>query len=80
MDYFTGIVSFLVLWSVIFLCALPIGVKIRGAQDTGFADSAPTNPRVKIKFFYSFILSALIFIVMLIVSHIMGFSIRNCFL
>jgi len=50
MSIFTSVIVFLlVFWTVLFM-VLPWGNKARDISETGMANSAPSNPRIKQKF------------------------------
>lgn len=49
MDIVTFIVTYIVLWWLIFLMALPIGVKAEASPEIGHATSAPSNPNIGYK-------------------------------
>ena len=64
MTWVTGIVTFLGLWSLLFLCWLPVGLRIPEKTQEGFADSAPVNPRIKHKLWRSFLATVVVMCVL----------------
>ena len=50
MDWFTGIVTYLLLWWVALFCVLPIGARPRDTEvEEGGWRGAPANPRLGLK-------------------------------
>lgn len=49
MNWFTGIMVYVILWWLIWFTLLPIGVRIPDQAEKGHADSAPSNPRLWLK-------------------------------
>ena len=50
MNWFTGILVYVVVWWVVIFAVLPWGIRIPDRQeDTGHAPSAPANPRIWLK-------------------------------
>lgn len=61
---FSYIVIFVCVWWIIFYMALPFGNKVTKAPEQGHADSAPTKPRLGIKFIITTIISTILTIIM----------------
>ncbi|MGB4191335.1 MAG: DUF1467 family protein [Rickettsiales bacterium] len=53
-------VVFVCIWWIIFFMALPFRAQITEKPELGHADSAPTNPHLKIKVIITTIISALL--------------------
>ncbi|MEX1108074.1 MAG: DUF1467 family protein [Dongiaceae bacterium] len=50
MNWFTGVLVFVVIWWVVIFAVLPWGVRVPDRQDdSGHASSAPVNPRLWLK-------------------------------
>jgi len=49
MNWFTGIMVYVILWWLIWFTLLPIGVRMPDKVEVGHADSAPANPRLWLK-------------------------------
>lgn len=49
MNWFTGIMVYVILWWLIWFTLLPIGVRMPDRVEVGHADSAPANPRLWLK-------------------------------
>ncbi len=50
MNWFTGLMVFVILWWLVWFMVLPIGVKVPDEVEKGHAPSAPSNPNLGIKF------------------------------
>ena len=46
MNWFTGILTFVIIWWLAFFAVLPWGIKPPENPEPGHADSAPDNPRL----------------------------------
>lgn len=46
MGFYTGFITFSVIWWVTLFVVLPIGVRIADNPEAGFATSAPENPMI----------------------------------
>lgn len=63
MNIFTGIIVYLMIfWTALFL-VLPWGNRASDKPEAGMAGSAPANPRIKKKFFITFIVSTIIWLI-----------------
>ncbi len=49
MNWFTGIMVYVILWWLVWFVMLPIGVKVPDEVGKGHAASAPANPNLGIK-------------------------------
>ena len=49
MNWFTGVMVYVVLWWLVWFTLLPIGIRMPDKVETGHADSAPANPRLWLK-------------------------------
>ncbi len=46
MRFYTGFITFSLIWWIVLFMILPIGVRVLENTDTGFAASAPENPMI----------------------------------
>ena len=65
MHYTVYFFVFCFIWWLVFFIVLPIGVKIEQKVERGHADSAPSNPRIKIKIFITTIITFLVLMVLI---------------
>ena len=49
MNWFTGVMVYVILWWLVWFMMLPIGVKVPDEVEKGHAPSAPANPNLGIK-------------------------------
>ncbi len=49
MNWFTGVMVYVILWWLVWFMILPIGVKVPDQAGKGHAESAPANPKLGIK-------------------------------
>ena len=49
MNWFTGLMVYVILWWLVWFVMLPIGVKVPDEVEKGHAPSAPANPNLGIK-------------------------------
>ena len=49
MNWFTGVMVYVILWWLVWFVMLPIGVKVPDEVGKGHAASAPANPNLGIK-------------------------------
>ena len=49
MNWYTGVMVYVILWWLIWFTLLPIGVRMPDQVEKGHADSAPVNPRLWLK-------------------------------
>jgi predicted secreted protein len=49
MNWFSGVVVFVIIWWCVFFMTLPFGVRTPDEPEKGHADSAPVNPRLWLK-------------------------------
>jgi predicted secreted protein len=61
MNWFTGIVVFLITWWMVFFTVLPWGNRPPEHPETGHADSAPERPRIFMKMLVTTGITALLF-------------------
>ena len=75
MDWFTGIVAYILIWWTALFAVLPWGSRLSRHPVPGQAHSAPDVPRLKQKFIITTILSAIIWlgIFLLIQADIIDF-------
>ncbi len=50
MNWFTGVMVYVILWWLVWFVMLPIGVKVPDEVEKGHAASAPSNPNLGVKF------------------------------
>lgn len=81
MDYGSAIVTFIILWWLVFFCLLPFGVRTveeeGGTPEVGHATSAPTRPRIGRKMLLATGIAALLFGVVFLVVDLELFSFRD---
>lgn len=75
MNFFTGLIVFLLTWWVVIFAVLPWGNKAPENPITGNATSAPENPRLKQKFIITTLISfgVLIVVYTLIEMNVIDF-------
>lgn len=61
MDWFTGIVAYLIIWWTALFTVLPLGIKTAQTQD-GIMPGAPEAPHLLKKFLVTTVLSAMIWL------------------
>ena len=49
MNWFSGVVVFVIIWWCVFFMTLPFGVRTPDQPEKGHATSAPVNPRLWLK-------------------------------
>lgn len=62
---FIVFVSFMLIWWIVFLCILPVMVKVDDKPKLGFASSAPTHPYIWQKMLISTIVSIILTAILL---------------
>jgi predicted secreted protein len=60
MNIASFVITFIVLWWLVFLICLPINIKIEEKPQIGNATSAPSNPNIFAKFCASFLISLIL--------------------
>ncbi len=75
MDWFSGIVVFIITWWTVLFMVLPIGVRQPDERPPEHADGAPANPRIVRKFAMTTLVSAVVWLVIfgLIQADILSF-------
>jgi len=75
MDWFTGIVVYLLIWWTALFSVLPWGNRATEAPQPGTVESAPARPRLLLKFLVTTVLAAAIWGVVdwLVVNDIISF-------
>lgn len=61
MNWFTGIMVYVILWWLIWFTLLPIGARAPEIVEKGHADSAPANPRLWLKAGAATVISGILF-------------------
>ena len=64
MDVFTGVITFFLIWWVVLFAVLPWGNRTPDEPVSGFAGSAPENPRIWAKFAVTTGISVLLWLIM----------------
>jgi predicted secreted protein len=77
MDIFTGFVVFVLTWWVVIFAVLPFGNAPDANPAVGTVPSAPANPRIRQKLFWTTIISLVITAIIIAVIHFSGFSFRE---
>ena len=62
MNWFTGVMTYVVIWWIVLFAVLPWGNKPPENPEPGHADSAPEKPRLLLKFGVTTIVSTMIFL------------------
>lgn len=75
MNIFSGVVVFVLIWWMVFFCALPFGIKPIENPEKGMMPGAPVNPGLKKKILITTIISALLWGIayMIITSNLISF-------
>ncbi len=75
MNWFTGIMVYVVVWWLVFFAALPFGVQAPDRVEPGHADGAPDKPRLWMKALVTSVIAGVIFAVIywVIVSDLISF-------
>ncbi len=75
MNWFSGIVVFVIIWWCVFFMTLPFGLGIPDKPEKGHATSAPVNPRLWLKAAVTTLIAAALWAVArwLIVSDYISF-------
>jgi predicted secreted protein len=60
MGWVGAILTYVMVWTVLFFMALPLGVKVPSQSFKGAASSAPSQPRVGLKILWVTLLSAVL--------------------
>jgi predicted secreted protein len=67
MNWFAGIVTYVVTWWVVLFCVLPIGVRHEAEPEPGHDPGAPANPRLWFKVALTTGISAVVFLVIYLI-------------
>ncbi len=63
MQWFSGIVTYVIIWWMVLFCVLPWGNRPPEAPEVGHATSAPEKPRLLLKFGVTTLIATLLFFV-----------------
>lgn len=63
MGWVTGTVVYLLTWWVVLFMVLPVGIEHEENPDPGHMSGAPKNPKIKMKFVITTIISAFLWLV-----------------
>lgn len=77
MHWFTGILTFIVIWWVTLFAILPWGNRPVENPEEGHATSAPAKPRLLIKFGVTTVVATLLFVLLLWVIEAELINIRD---
>ncbi|MFC3225985.1 DUF1467 family protein [Marinibaculum pumilum] len=81
MDYGSAIVTFIILWWLVFFCLLPVGVRTAEEEgqvpETGHATSAPVRPQIARKMLITTGIAAILFVGTYLVVEMNLFSFRD---
>lgn len=61
MQWFTGVMVYIIIWWLVFFTALPFGARPPEHVEIGHADSAPEKPRLWMKALISAVIAGFIF-------------------
>jgi predicted secreted protein len=75
MNWFTGLMVFIILWWLVWFMLLPIGVKVPDEVEKGHATSAPSNPNLGVKFAATTLISGALWgvVYLVITSELISF-------
>jgi len=62
MNWFTGVMAYVIIWWVVLFTVLPWGNRPPEAPEAGHATSAPAKPRLLIKFGVTTLVATMIFL------------------
>jgi len=62
MNWFEGIVAYVIIWWMVIFAVLPFGVRPAPKDDHGYAAGAPANPRLALKVAVTTAVAALIWL------------------
>lgn len=62
-----GLVSFVIIWTVVLFTVLPWGNRPPDQPGAGHAPSAPENPRIALKFAVTTVIAAILFTILYVV-------------
>lgn len=81
MDYGSAVVTYIILWWLVFFCLLPFGIRTADEEgeevEAGHAASAPTRPRIGLKMLAATGIAALLFAGVFAVVELNLFSFRD---
>lgn len=77
MGLFTGIAVYLVVWWIVLFTVLPWGVRPPDDPGPGHVQSAPANPRLRLKFAATTVLAAVVWTVIFVLVEIEIISFRD---
>lgn len=77
MDWFAGIVVYLITWWVVLFAVLPWGVRVPEKPEVGHAPSAPVNPQLGRKVLATTLISAVIWLIIHALISAEVFSFRE---
>ena len=77
MDWFSGIVVFLILWWTVLFAVLPFGIRQPDRRVAEHFDGAPVNPRIGRKFLMTTLVSAVLWLVVFGLVEAEIFSFRE---
>ena len=75
MNWFAGIVVYVIVWWLVLFCVLPIGIQRAGEEHLGHDAGAPANPRLGFKVLLTTGIATVIFIgiYLIIISNWISF-------
>lgn len=81
MDYGGSVVTYVIIWWLVFFCLLPIGVRTAeeegGQAEIGHATSAPTRPMIGRKMLIATVVAAILFGFVYAIVELELFSFRE---
>ena len=75
----THLISFFIIWWLVFMILIPCWVKTEEQPEKGHADSAPDHPKIRKKAILSTFITVVLYAVICYFIEITGFSLRNYF-
>ncbi len=75
MNWFTGVLVYVMIWWVVLFTVLPWGVRVPDEQEPGHATSAPAKPMIMRKFLVTTVIAAVLWALAyyLITSEVISF-------
>ncbi len=81
MTWYSGVIAFVIIWWMVLFMVLPFGVRTAAEEHVelvpGSAPSAPTRPRLLLKFGVTTGISVVLFAVFWVVAHYDLLNFRN---
>lgn len=76
MNWFTGILTYVVIWWIVLFAVLPFGHRDQVDPEPGTTESAPEKPRIWLKFAITTVIAAVLWIILRLVIEYDPFDFR----